>query len=68
MKETSIHNEEFLSELVDVIIREHERAIIQRDKFLETGKSTASHGGSHDTCFRQCIRELISKYKDNKND
>lgn len=38
---------------------EHERAIGQRDKYLQTGVSTASHGGSHDTCFGFIIAKYV---------
>jgi len=40
------------------LIKEHERAIKQRDSFILTGVSTASHGGSHDTCFKHVIRRI----------
>jgi hypothetical protein len=38
---------------------ETERAIYQRDKFQQTGVSTASHGGSHDTCFGFILAKYI---------
>ena len=40
-----------LDEISNELIFETERAIKQRDEYLKTGISTASHGGSHDTCF-----------------
>lgn len=44
-------------ELQKALIFETERAIKQRDLYLETGVSTASHGGSHDTCFGAIMRQ-----------
>lgn len=38
------------------LIAECERAMAQRDEFLKTGKSTAGHGGSHDTLFGFILR------------
>lgn len=52
------------------LVLETERAIRQRDEFLKTGKSTAGHGGSHDTAFsfivRQFVEELESANKRNE--
>lgn len=50
--------------LVKELLQEHERAINQRDTFILTGKSTASHGGSHDTCFKHIVeKHLLNAYK-----
>ena len=38
-----------------------ERAIKQRDEFLRTGVSTASHGGSHDTFTDYFLRTHLKK-------
>lgn len=38
------------------LIAECERAMLQRDEFKRTGVSTASHSGSHDTCFGLILR------------
>ena len=46
------------------LIQEHERAIKQRDAYLLTGISTASHGGSHDTCFEHIVKAIqLDAYK-----
>lgn len=46
------------------LLQEHERAIKQRDTFILTGKSTASHGGSHDTCFKHIVEQIqLNAYK-----
>jgi hypothetical protein len=45
------------SELEAALVAECERAMAQRDEFKRTGISTASHGGSHDTCFGQILRD-----------
>lgn len=45
-------------EWATVLLQEHERAIKQRDTYLLTGISTASHGGSHDTCFSHIIKQI----------
>lgn len=46
------------------LLQEHERAIKQRDTYILTGRSTASHGGSHDTCFKRIIEQIqIDAYK-----
>lgn len=42
--------------LETALIAECERAMLQRDEFKRTGVSTASHGGSHDTCFGLILR------------
>lgn len=42
--------------MLDLVI-EVERAMRQHDEFLKTGVSTASHGGSHDTCFPAILRK-----------
>ena len=39
------------------LVAECERAMRQREEFLKTGVSTASHGGSHDTCFPAILRK-----------
>lgn len=41
-----------------MLLQEHERAIKQRDTYLLTGVSTASHGGSHDTCFAHIVKQI----------
>lgn len=53
--------DEWIEELNNAIQIEHERAIRQRDEFIKTGISTASHGGSHDTCFKFIIKEHLKK-------
>ena len=45
-------------ELVAALIAECERAMAQRDEYLKTGVSTASHGGSHDTRFHDILRNF----------
>lgn len=44
------------------LIAECERAMAQRDEFLKTGKSTAGHGGSHDTLFGFILRQHGVKF------
>lgn len=44
------------------ITAEHERAVCQQNLFLKTGISTASHGGSHDTCFDHILRKHLDAY------
>lgn len=44
------------------LVLECERAIRQRDKCLETGVSTASHGGTHDTCFEAILRKHLRHF------
>jgi hypothetical protein len=39
---------------------ETERAIKQHARWVATGKSTASHGGSHDTCFGFILAKYIA--------
>lgn len=51
-----------LDSLTAALVAECERAMAQRDKFRETGVSTASHGGSHDTLFGQILREHTAKF------
>lgn len=48
------------------LVLETERAIKQRDKFLETGVVTASHGGSHDTCFGPIVRKFMAELCEEK--
>jgi hypothetical protein len=48
-----------LAALSLALVMETERAIRQRDEFLRTGVSTASQGGSHDTCFPAIIRKHV---------
>lgn len=43
------------------LVLETERAIKQRDTFLETGIVTAALGGSHDTCFAAIVRKFIAE-------
>lgn len=43
-------------------IWESERAVKQALEWQKTGKSTASHGGSHDTCFETAFKMLLEKY------
>jgi hypothetical protein len=43
------------------LVLETERAIKQRDAFLETGIVTAALGGSHDTCFAAIVRKFIAE-------
>lgn len=51
-------------EWVKDLLQEHERAIKQRDTFVLTGISTASHGGSHDTCFGHIVKQIqLDAYK-----
>lgn len=51
-------------EWTNILLQEHERAIKQRDTFILTGISTASHGGSHDTCFKYIVEQIqINAYK-----
>jgi len=50
--------------LAAIAIWEMERALKQIKEFEETGLSTASHAGSHDTCFRHCFELVIKKWKE----
>lgn len=43
------------------LIIECERAMKQRNGWLDTNVSTASHGGSHDTCFGALVRRWLQK-------
>jgi hypothetical protein len=52
-------DQELLNAITTDLVAETERAIAQRDKFKETGISTASHGGSHDTCFETILRKHL---------
>jgi hypothetical protein len=56
-----------IDKLVDAIshdlVVETERAIKQRDEWLKTGVSTASHGGSHDTIFGVILRRHLKPAK-----
>jgi len=52
--------DEWFEALNRELVLESERAIEQRDKFLITGKSTAGHGGSHDTCFSTIVRKYFA--------
>ena len=54
--------EKWVASLSNELDRETERAISQRDVFLKTGVSTASHGGSHDTCFSYIIRQHLTTF------
>jgi hypothetical protein len=45
-------------ELETALIVECQRAMEQRDRFKETGVSTASHGGAFDTCFGFILRKF----------
>ena len=47
--------------LENALIAECERAMRQRDTFLKSGKSTAGHGRSHDTCFGFILRKFLGK-------
>jgi hypothetical protein len=49
--------------LVNELVAELERAIRQRDEFQRTGISTASHGGSHDTCIGVILRKYLPELK-----
>ena len=51
---------EVTPDLLKALEIECERAIGQRDKYKETGVSTASHGGSHDTCFRTILESFAA--------
>lgn len=51
-------------EWTHTLLVENERAIKQRDSFVLTGISTASNGGSHDTCFRYIVEQIqLDAYK-----
>lgn len=58
---------EMVTQLDRDLVIECERAIKQRDRFLETGVITAGNGGSHDTCFGWIVgnhlRKLFIKLK-----
>lgn len=43
-------------------IWENERAVKQALEWQKTDKSTASHSGSHDTCFETSFKMLLEKY------
>lgn len=45
------------------LIIECERAMKQRDVWLQTKISNASHGGSHDTCFGTILRRYFGVQK-----
>jgi len=45
------------------LVIESERAIKQRDKFLETGVVTAGNGGSHDTAFSFIVNKFMNELK-----
>lgn len=45
------------------LVLESERAIKQRDKFLETGVVTAGNGGSHDTAFSFIVKQFMTELK-----
>ena len=47
--------------LENALIAECERAMRQRNTFLKSGKSTAGHGRSHDTCFGFILRKFLGK-------
>lgn len=51
-----------LEALINEITAEHERAVRQQNLFLETGVSTAKHGGSHDTCFNHILRKHLDAH------
>jgi hypothetical protein len=48
-----------LKSLSHDLVVETERAMEQRDRWKQTNVSTASHGGSHDTCFEVILRKYI---------
>lgn len=45
-----------------IAVWETERVVAQVRAFDETGVSTASHGGSHDTCFLLYFKEVLALY------
>jgi hypothetical protein len=58
-KRANEQRERALDALSLAALRECERAIEQRDKFLLTGERTAANGGTHDTCFRAAFAEVL---------
>lgn len=50
-----------LHDLTFKLVAECERAMKQRDEYQSTGKSTAAHGGSHDTAFGFILREQLTQ-------